>query len=335
MSESKSKIDKMRPADMHNKALELREKCGIDFYKKNSGEFVEVPCPACGGEGEDIFLKFGYTHKLCGKCFTTWCSPRPANDLLTEYYTSSEATKFWTSLLIQTNAERKAVQYYPRVEQLVGVLKNDADFTPELAVDLGAGSGAFALVLKNIEYFQKVLAVDFDIDCCNACQKVGLETLQGSVESLEENQVSLITMNDMIEHLFSPREFLEKCYASLRNGGYISIACPNGEGFDFKIMKEKTVNITPPEHLNYFNPESLEILLNSAGFEVVLSETPGMLDVQIVKRAFESGMINLEDNSYIKYILSSENSDELESFQQFLKAYKRSSHMVVVAKKVV
>lgn len=42
-------IDKMRPVEMHNKALLLREKSGVEFYLKENDTFVANNCPACGG----------------------------------------------------------------------------------------------------------------------------------------------------------------------------------------------------------------------------------------------------------------------------------------------
>jgi predicted SAM-dependent methyltransferase len=107
------------------------------------------------------------------------------------------------------------------------------------------------------------------------------------IDIIDDESVDLISMNDMIEHLFDPKTFLMQCRTKLVSDGALSIACPNGEGFDYQLMKEMTVNITPPEHLNYFNPNSLSFLLERTGFKVVSIETPGILDVQIVKRALQ------------------------------------------------
>lgn len=329
----KSEIDRMRPIMSHDIALSLRKKCGEDFFQKHNAEFIDVVCPACGLEGNKSFVRYGFYHKICKNCSTTWCSPRPTERLLEDYYSSSEATKYWTSLLIQTDNDRKALQYAPRVQQLVDILKNDPEFIPSLAVDLGAGSGSFALALLKTRCFRNVLAVDFDEDCCKVCKNSGLETKKGSIGVLDHNTASLITMNDMLEHLFDPKGFLIQCYAALEPNGYLSIACPNGEGFDFKIMKESTVNITPPEHLNYFNPHSITLLLESIGFKVVSLETPGILDVQIVDRAFKLGQIQLSENEYIKSLILNNDKNVLMSFQEFLKLNKLSSHMIAVAKK--
>ncbi|PCJ20691.1 MAG: hypothetical protein COB02_03965 [Candidatus Cloacimonadota bacterium] len=331
---SLSVIDKMRPKNKQVNLFLLRENCGKAFYKKYHSKFVEVPCPSCSKNGEKVYQKYGYKHLKCENCLTVWCSPRPTGTLLSEYYASSESTKLWTSILVETDVDRKVLQYEPRVNQLIRLLKKDKKFRPKLAVDLGAGSGAFALSLQNKSYFSEVIAVDFEENCCNVCNKNGLKTIKGSIDDLEDNLYSLITMNDMIEHLFNPLDFLSKCNKVLTDNGYISIACPNGEGFDFKLMKEKTVNITPPEHLNYFNPESIKLLLESTGFEVVLLETPGILDVSIIKREINQKNIDLSKNKFIEDLLINGDDETLNSFQSFLRENKLSSHMLVIAKKI-
>lgn len=331
-----NEIEKMRPLDVHERALLLREKSGYEFYNYNSSLLVEVPCPACGNKhGKQSFNKFGFNHKKCSNCLTLWCSPRPTEQLLAHYYSHSEATKYWTQLLVKTDSERKAIQYAPRVNHILGVLRKFSKQRPAqaVAVDVGAGSGAFALCLKQANYFSDVVAVDFDEDCCNACKSYGINTKQGSINIIDDNSVSLISMNDMIEHLFDPESFLRQCRKKLVDGGAVSIACPNGEGFDFQIMKEMTVNITPPEHLNYFNPHSICLLLKKTGFKVISVETPGILDVQIVKRALQQKKIDMNDNEYLKHILLNGSDETLGRLQDFIKSNNLSSHMVLIAAK--
>ena len=100
-------------------------------------------------------------------------------------------------------------------------------------------------------------------------------------------------------------------------------------------MKEKTVNICPPEHLNYFNVHSLPLLLRSTGFDDVSADTPGILDVDIVKRGMEDSSFSMNDNMFFKNLLLNSSEDTLTSFQEFLSANKLSSHMLVIAKKTV
>ena len=327
-------IDKMRPKEKFGRALYLKKKCGKEFYNKYKQMFVDTACPACGGKGESHYSVNGFKHRICRDCMTMWCSPRPTENLIEDYYSYSEATKYWTELLLQTNSDRQNLQHQLRVDDIVKKIKkhrNKESLLP-LAVDMGAGSGAFASLLEKSNYFGRVIAVDFDHDCCQFCNHLGLETKQGSVEVLEDKSINIITMNDLIEHLFDPREFLLKCRKKLTDNGYLFIACPNGQGFDFQIMKEKTVNITPPEHLNYFNPYSISLLLESVGFNIISAETPGILDVDIVKRELPNS-ISMDDNVYLKNLFMNASRETLKSFQEFLIINKLSSHMVILAHK--
>jgi hypothetical protein len=112
----------------------------------------------------------------------------------------------------------------------------------------------------------------------------------------------------------------------------ISIATPNGEGFDIKIMQDKAVNVTPPEHINYFNPHSIKLLLEKAGFKRLQVTTPGILDVDIVKREVEQNKFDLKDrNEYLHYLVLETEPEIGQSFQKFLQENLLSSHMLVFA----
>jgi 2-polyprenyl-3-methyl-5-hydroxy-6-metoxy-1,4-benzoquinol methylase len=329
-----SAINKMRPADKHLKILKLREKDGKGFYQKYHRQFVSIQCPACGSGGDDVFVKYGFNHKRCPLCLTLFCSPRPTEELLFQYYSDWEAPLYWTKLLVETDVNRKTLQYEPRAKNIVDLLRAKIGDCAESAVDLGAGSGAFALALKKTDFFKKVLAVDFSSDCVKACVKQGLDAMQGSIEDLPSDSADLITMNDLIEHVFDSKEFLRACHRVLKPEGFISIATPNGQGFDFKVFKEHTVNITPPEHINYFNPKSIKILLESVGYHIISSETPGILDTQIVIREVADNNYPLKERNEFLHFLLMESSDEvISNFQRFLIDNKLSSHMLVVAQK--
>lgn len=326
------KLDLMRPKEAYETVLRQREADGNTFFLKYNKEFVDVDCPSCAGEGGETFQKYGFRHKTCKNCGTLFCSPRPTDDLLGTYYNTYESPRMWTELLLKADTERKALQYGPRVDKIVTAMKNHGKTMGGVALDLGAGSGAFSVCLKNAGFFYDVIATDLSGDCVKACRDIGLNAQTGTVSDVESNSVDLICMNDLIEHLFDPFSFLKECHWALRDGGFISIATPNGEGFDFKILKDKTVNITPPEHLTYFNPYSLELILAKCGFSVVLTETPGILDVEMVLKEKMSGYPLGENNEYIDFLLRLD-EEVLQNFQRFLSENNLSSHMIVLARK--
>ena len=325
-------IEQMRPDELYQKILKQRKFDGKLFYKKYYNQFIEVGCPACGQQGQLCFSKYGFEHRTCNNCGTLFCSPRPSESLLTEYYTYWKSPKLWTSLLIKTDINRKKLQYLPRVKKIISVMKEDNKKCGGVAVDVGAGSGAFAFCLKQSSFFSDIITVDLSEECISACKRLGFNAKQ-NLKDIPDNFAHLLTLNDIVEHLFNPYQFLVECYKKLKKNGYIAIATPNGEGFDFKIMKEKTVNITPPEHLNYFNTYSIRFLLEKVGFKVIDLSTPGKLDVQIVLKSLKSDNRILRGNEYIKFLLS-QNEEVLENFQYFLSSNKLSSHMLCIAKKI-
>jgi SAM-dependent methyltransferase len=221
----------------------------------------------------------------------------------------------------------------PRIRDILSIVKRCGIKKGSVALDVGAGSGAFALCLKKSKYFKEVIALDISRSCVSACKKVGLKSRLGSIADYQNDSVGLICINDLIEHLFDPLSFLKKCHAVLKSKGLIAIATPNGEGFDFKIMKGAVKNITPPEHLNYFNPFSIERVFKYSKFKVVSIETPGQLDVEMVDRARKEGFNLGMNNEYINYLLERGDDVIKNNLQKFISENKLSSHMLVVAQK--
>ncbi|MFH0753285.1 MAG: class I SAM-dependent methyltransferase [Candidatus Omnitrophota bacterium] len=324
--------EQMRPPGIYDAVIRQREIDGRAFAQKHGALFVAVSCPACGNKGEESFSKFFFQHNRCSVCRTVFCTPRPPDDLLGIFYNEYEAPRMWTELLLKADVARKALQYRPRVERIIAAVKDNGGGGGGLAVDVGAGSGAFAVCIQQAGFFEKVVALDISSSCVEACQKQGLSTIQGSVRDIVDGSVDLLTMNDLIEHVFDPLALIGECHRALKKGGFLSIATPNGEGFDFKILKENTGNITPPEHLTYFNPVSLPLLLERGGFRCVAVETPGKLDVEIVLKETKNGF-SLEKNNAFLGFLFEQGDAVLESFQQFLVENRLSSHMLVLAQK--
>lgn len=322
----------MRPKELYDNVLKQRNIDGKSFFEKYKNKFIAVTCPVCQSKGKKSFEKYGFAHRFCENCRTIFCSPRPTDELLAVYYNNYEAPEMWTNLLLKADFARKTLQYNPRAEKIILAIKKNSKMQNCTVLDLGAGSGAFSLCLKNTGFFQDVIALDLSEACVKACRKQGLNSSVGTIEDIETDSIDLICINDLIEHVFDPYSFLKDCFRVLRKCGCISIATPNGEGFDFKILKDKTKNITPPEHLTYFNPYSLSLILNKAGFQTILVETPGKLDVEIILKEKLSGYPLKQNNEYLDYLLE-QDEKVLTDFQNFLTANKLSSHMLIVASK--
>jgi SAM-dependent methyltransferase len=73
---------------------------------------------------------------------------------------------------------------------------------------------------------------------------------------------------EVIEHLFEPRRLVSAIQRLLAPGGLLVLSCPKGEGFDIATLGARSLAVDP-EHVNLFNPYSLRLMVESAGFEVL------------------------------------------------------------------
>ena len=182
-------IDKMRPKELHNKILLIREKSGVEFYLKNSNDFVKINCPSCdNSNGVMQFYKYGYSHLKCKSCNTLYVSPRPTQSMLFDYYENYEAPKAWNDILVQTNNERKYLQHIPRVRKLKEILI-DSNNEMKTFVDLGAGNGNFAKAVLEENVFKNVIASDISDSCIETCKNQGLNAKKCSIEDFEDNLI--------------------------------------------------------------------------------------------------------------------------------------------------
>jgi SAM-dependent methyltransferase len=331
--DARSIYDRMKPRDDYWKVVAALERDCARFHELYHAVLVPSRCPACTEDGPVIFHKFGFEHRRCDRCRTLYCSMRPPEEYLARFYQEFEFPKLWTSLLLKTDAERKAIQCVPRVQRIVEFLKAAGVSSEGIAVDVGCGSGAFAITLQRSGYFRRVIGVDLSESCVAAARQQGVESILGSIEALEESLADLIVCNELIEHLFDPAPFLSACHRVLRPGGVLCLSTPNGEGFDFVVMGELTRNISPPAHLNYFNPDSITLLLERTGFASRLVETPGKLDVDIVEREREKGYTLTGTNGWLSFLFEKD-ATVLAAFQEFLVQQKLSSHLLVFAQRV-
>lgn len=299
-------------------------------------EFIEVSCPACESQNyQKTFEKFGFTFVICKDCETMFINPRPTFGTLSDYYATAKSYKYWNDYIFPAseNSRRKKI-FAPRAERVVDICKRH-NIRTNILVDVGAGFGTFCEEIKKNGIFNRVIAVEPTPNLAETCRKKGLEVIQKPIEevSFENDTVNVITNFEVIEHLFSPKDFLLSCSSVLSKGGVLILTCPNVKGFDIAVLKESSDSVDP-EHLNYFNLSSISQLLKNCGFEVIERLTPGQLDAELVRKKALNGEFNISNHPFLKQILIDEWDNVGGSFQRFLADNLLSSNMWIVAKKV-
>ena len=259
-------------------------------------------------------------------------SPRPDPGLLDEYYRSSSNYEYWNTVVFPASEDARRERIFrPRAERVAELARRHGAGTGTL-VDVGAGYGTFCEEVRSLGAFERVVALEPEPHLAETCRGKGLEVIEAPVEAAELGAgVDVVTSFEVLEHLFSPRAFVEQCAGVLRPGGLLMLTCPNVHGFDVEMLGERSATVDA-EHLNYLHPASLGALLERCGFAVVESQTPGRLDAELVRKHALAGEVELEQ-PFLQRVLIDDWDRLGDAFQDFLAASGLSSNMWLVGRR--
>lgn len=326
------KVNQLRPENLMRQHEELR-KTDVAKLLLESGKFKHVPCPACKKDNQKrLFTKKGFTFTKCLNCETVYVNPRPTQEQLTNYYKNSQSISYWNDKIYPKSEKvRRRSIFKPRAKQVFALCKKYIK-KAKVLVDVGAGYGTFCEEIKKLSFFKSVVAVEPSTSLAKSCRNKKIVVIEKPIEKVSGIKADVVTNFELIEHLFDPEKFISACYNILSSGGLLILTTPNIKGFDLMELQEKSDNIVAPNHLNYFHPESLSLLLKKFNFEIVEILTPGKLDTQLVHEKVSSGQLKIPD-LFLEHVLK--NTTLSNAFQKFLAKNNLSSHLWVVARKKV
>jgi len=305
---------------------------------KRLNEFVIVPCPACSGQRANFrFEKYKCKFLECDSCSTLFMSPRPTPNVMDDYYSNSENYAIWNKYIFpKSESSRREKICRPNLERIIKECRQQK-FEKPVLLEIGPGFGTFSALAKESEFFCTVSVVERTPSMAEACRAKGLNVIESALEEVANDYTKtadVVVCFEVIEHVFSPLEFLNGISRTLKPGGLLMFTCPNGKGFDTEMLQELSPSVDT-EHVNLLNPQSATLLLDRAGFEVVCVETPGRLDVELVRRALLAKEVDLTETPFWKTLFL-EKFDTLGSdFQRFLIEHKLSGNMRVIARKKI
>ena len=315
----------------------LAKACDDDvrFLLTEKNEWIDVHCPACDAHDPAKFgEKRGVAYERCKNCSTVYVNPRPSEDLLQRLYSHSKVYELWnTHIFPSSDAQRRENIYRPRADRLIDYCRQYGIAQGASFLEVGAGFGSFCDVVRAKNYFGTITAVEPTPQLAQACQKLGLNVIADFAErAIDNRHCDVFCSFEVIEHIFDPFRFVRNAFDAVSDNGLAVLSCPNPHGFDALMLGLKS-SAFDHEHLNYFNPKSMAILLERAGFEILEITTPGKLDVDIVRTAVLNGDIDVTDQPFMQQLLVEASDDVRKEFQAFLASNTMSSHMLTVARK--
>ena len=125
-------------------------------------------------------------------------------------------------------------------------------------LDFACGYGSFLLALKKNKILGKGL--DFDQNSIDFCKSLGLQISNIDITMEKDRNYNLITMFDVIEHLYNPALVMFNLVKKLKKGGYIVIFTPNINSFSNILMGPDHNNLSIFDHVCFYNKKSINYL---------------------------------------------------------------------------
>ena len=325
------KENDIRPEHLYKKYIELSHQDAERCFGKE--DRYETNCVACGSDKTfPVFAKNGCQYVECSVCKSLYQSPRPSLDSFEAFYRDSISSNYWAEVFFPAVAEvRREVIFRARVNQLSTIAKS-MNTKIEKLVDVGAGYGIFLDEWRKHDPDTRLLAVEPSLSLATECRSKGFETSENIAEEVEgyDNFGDLVVCFEVLEHVHDPLSFVKSLTKLARPGGLVFLSTLSIDGFDLRMLWDKSNQIFPPHHINFLSVRGFKELFKQAGLTDINVTTPGKLDVDIVLNASKEHPKLIKDQRFVEVLLG--DSKLRESFQDFLANNALSSHAWVIGR---
>ena len=272
-------------------------------------------CPVCKkGQQKVFFKKWDITYYRCASCFSVFAGIK--NEIAEQYESSPELIDFYCSEDYQRQGEIARENRWEEIVDWISyrTLRYSRRNRDLFVVDYGNRWKGFRKRIESSSFSSKYVSV-FPPEC---------------EEDIEDNSADIVMAFDYIQRKINPESFFRKAYDILSKNGLLFLGLKSGSGMDILLLKDNNTSVFPPEHVIMPSKEGIYMLLEKVGFEVLEYTTPGMFDVNFVKDNMESLP---EEEYFMRYLLSKDNTTIDGEFQRFIQKAGMSSYAQIVARK--
>ncbi len=154
-------------------------------------------------------------------------------------------------------------------------LKHWVSFNDKRIIDIGCNHGTQLIPYYNAGW--DVYGIDLNKKAIDDCKKY-LPENHFSVSTIEdstflENYFDKIQTFHVLEHVYSPIDFLRKCHNLLGKDGELEIRIPHGKSLEMRVCWKYSSQSWVPFHINMFDKKTITQILQSAGFSSISVHT--------------------------------------------------------------
>jgi SAM-dependent methyltransferase len=211
----------------------------------------------------------------CDACGLVYLSPRPSAEEIGRFYPQ----EFYGELTADTSGPRGRLaslynRLFPsadarRLDSMLTLVRRHWPGLPGRVLDVGAGDGNF------LDHMTRAGWQGEGTELCADSARIAARRASrnrihvGALEDLEleAGAYDMVTLWDVLEHLYRPLEALRKARSLLRPGGLLLVSVPNYHALEAHLMGRRWPHLDVPRHLHHFTPPVLDRMLAAAGFD--------------------------------------------------------------------
>ena len=226
----------------------------------------EVPCPLCGvSELDRVGHEEPPFRAVRCRCGFWYLSPRLAESAMVgayrdDGYFEGEGLGY-SSYLAQEATLRRTFRRLLRTLERRGM-------TGGALLEVGCAYGFFLDEAR--ERFGPRVGTEYSPAAAERARERTDRVVLGGLDELDAgDRFRLAACIHVIEHVYDPVGFVRRLHDHLEPGGWVVVATPDMGGFWRPLLGRRWPFYKMPEHVTYFDRESLGRLLEAGGFEDV------------------------------------------------------------------
>ena len=152
-------------------------------------------------------------------------------------------------------------------------LENVLEGRARRILEIGCGDGNFLAALRRAGW--DVLGQEFGADTSAIVERRhGIPMITGPLESvLVERQFPVVAAYHVFEHIYHPTAWLEGVRQFVEPNGLLHLQVPNAASLTRKLSGEVWSGLVFPQHVYFYDPRTLQRVLERAGFRVLSTST--------------------------------------------------------------
>lgn len=226
-------------------------------------ELEETSCPLCTSHKKvQAYPKFfPYQVVRCYSCNFYYLSPRPTEASMLQLYSNDAYfegqgdgySSYYEQKLALKATFRRLMRNMQKHRLTGGSL-----------LEVGCGYGFLLDEARN--FFSLRVGTEFSAQAAEHAQLTADRVYHGGVDRIpEEQKFDCIISTQVIEHVYHPQEFIHHLLKHLKPGGKMIVATPNMGSFWRYLMGHRWPSFKIPEHVLYFDRQSLSGLMERVG----------------------------------------------------------------------